>query len=104
MFTACAALALHSANLLAQSDPIVAARDSARAYRERNEAAIVREFAALLSIPNLATDSAQITRNADTLVAMLVRRGFKNAQKLIVPGGPPAVYGELSAPGASSSP
>ena len=94
-------LTLGAAVLGAQSDPIVIARDSARAYRVRNEAAIVGEFAILLSIPNLATDSAQITRNADTLVAMLVRRGFKNARKLTVPGGPPAVYGELSAPGAT---
>ena len=95
------AASLHASVIAAQSDRIVSARDSARAYRARNEAAIVREFAALLAIPNLATDSANITRNADTLVAMLVRRGFKNAQKLTVPGGPPAVYGELPAPGAT---
>ena len=95
------ALGIYPASLRAQSDPIVAARDSARAYRTRNEAAIVREFASLLAIPNLATDSAEITRNADTLVAMLTRRGFKNAQKLTVPGGPPAVYAELPAPGAT---
>ena len=94
-------LASSAAALAAQSDPVIAARDSARGYRERNEAAIVREFASLLSIPNLATDSAQITRNADTLVAMLARRGFRNAQKLTVPGGPPAVYGELATPGAT---
>ena len=95
------ALGIYPASLRAQSDPIVVARDSARAYRTRNEAAIVREFASLLAIPNLATDSAEITRNADTLVAMLTRRGFKNAQKLTVPGGPPAVYAELPAPGAT---
>ena len=84
--------------LHAQRNPIVVARDSARAYRERNEAAIIREFASLLSIPNLATDSADITHNADTLVAMLTRRGFRNAPEHIVPGGPPAVSGELPAP------
>ena len=99
-----AALLATAANvtaLQAQSHPIITARDSARAYRQRNEAAIVREFASLLAIPNLATDSAEITRNADTLVAMLGRRGFRNAQKLTVPGGPPAVYAELPAPGAA---
>ena len=100
--TRCAALAAAVVQTAsAQTDPIVAARDSARAYRQRNEAAIVREFAALLSIPNLATDSANIYRNGDTLVAMLTRRGLKNARLLTVPGAPPAVYGELPAPGAT---
>ena len=94
------AIAFDAAAVRAQPDPIVTARDSARAYRARNEATLVRDFASLLAIPNLATDSANITRNADTLVAMLARRGFKNAQKLTVPGGPPAVYGELAAAGA----
>ena len=95
------ALGLGATAVGAQANPIATARDSARAYRGRNEAAIVREFATLLSIPNLATDSVEIRRNADTLVAMLGRRGFKNAQLLTVPGGPPAVYGELPAPGAA---
>jgi acetylornithine deacetylase/succinyl-diaminopimelate desuccinylase-like protein len=94
-------LGVHAAGLFAQSDPIVAARDSARAYRQRNEATIVREFASLLSLPNLASDSAGIYRNADSLVAMLTRRGFTGARLLTVPGGPPAVYGELAAAGAT---
>jgi acetylornithine deacetylase/succinyl-diaminopimelate desuccinylase-like protein len=77
------------------------ARAAARAYREHNEAAIINEFAMLLAIPNLASDSANIRRNADLLVQMLERRGFRNTRLLTVPGGPPAVYGELPSPGAT---
>jgi acetylornithine deacetylase/succinyl-diaminopimelate desuccinylase-like protein len=77
------------------------AREAARSYREHNEGTIVGEFARLLSVPNLATDSVNIRRNAALLVDMLERRGFRNARELSVAGAPPAVYGELPAPGAS---
>lgn len=79
----------------------VSVRAAAREYRLHNESAILREFADLLAIPNLASDSAGIRRNADTLIAMLQRRGFRNTRLLTVGGAPPAVYGELSAPGAT---
>jgi acetylornithine deacetylase/succinyl-diaminopimelate desuccinylase-like protein len=78
-----------------------ATRSVARAYREANEGAILTEFAELLSLPNLASDSINIRRNADHLLTMLGRRGFTKTQLLTVPGGPPAVYGELSVPGAT---
>ena len=78
-----------------------AARTAARAYREQHEGAILTEFAELLSLPNLATDSTNIRRNADHLVGMLNARGFTNTKLLTVPGGPPAVYGELMRPGAT---
>jgi len=95
------ALTLIAPSLYAQKDPVVVARDSARAYRQRFEPAILRVFASLLAIPNLATDSANIRRNADTLVAMLTGSGFRDARLLTVPGGPPAVFAELPAPGAT---
>jgi acetylornithine deacetylase/succinyl-diaminopimelate desuccinylase-like protein len=78
-----------------------AARAAARSYREANEPAILTEFAELLALPNLASDSANIRRNADHLLVMLGKRGFTNTRLLTVPGGPPAVYGELPAPGAT---
>lgn len=90
-----------SSPALGQATAGARARAAARAYREHNEAAILGEFAGLLSVPNLATDSANIRRNADLLVAMLERRGFRNARRLSVPGAPPAVYGELPAQGAN---
>src|SRR5688500_7697808 len=67
------------------------ARRAARAWREAHEAAIVRELADFLAIPNLASDSVNIRRNADHLVAMLERRGV-SARRLEAPGSPPAVY------------
>lgn len=76
-------------------------RAAARQYRTHNEGAILQEFAALLAVPNLASDSGNIRRNADLLSSMLERRGFRNARLLTVPGAPPAVYGELPAPGAT---
>ena len=71
-----------------------------RDWRIRNEPAVLRELATFLAIPNLATDSVAIRRNADTLVAMLAHRGI-TAHKLETPGSPPAVYGELRTPGAT---
>ncbi len=78
-----------------------AARAAARVYRERHEGDILSEFAELLSLPNVASDSVNIRRNADFLMRMLQKRGFANTKLLTVPGGPPAVYGELSQPGAT---
>jgi acetylornithine deacetylase/succinyl-diaminopimelate desuccinylase-like protein len=80
---------------VAQGDRGARARSAARSYREHNEQAIVQEFAALLAVPNLASDSANIRRNADLLIGMLERRGFRNSRLLTVPGAPPSVYGEL---------
>jgi acetylornithine deacetylase/succinyl-diaminopimelate desuccinylase-like protein len=77
------------------------ARTAAREYRQSHESEILGEFAELLAMPNLASDSAGIRRNADYLIGMLGKRGFTNARLLTVPGGPPAVYGELPSPGAT---
>ncbi len=72
---------------------------SVREHRIRHESAILREFADLLRIPNIASDSVNIRRNADVLVTLLARRGM-SARRLELPGSPPAVYGELRATGA----
>jgi len=60
---------------------------------------ILREFAALLSIPNVASDTANIERNASAIRAMLERRGVK-VRILTVEGAPPIVVGDVTAPGA----
>ena len=77
------------------------ARTVARVYRESHEGMILSEFAELLALPNLASDSVGIWKNANYLLGMLEKRGFTNRRLLTVPGGPPAVYGELATPGAS---
>src|SRR5580765_5084684 len=74
-------------------------RDEVSEYRQQNEAEIVHSYAQLLSLPNVASDTANIIGNADNISAMLKQRGFRT-QALNVSGAPPAVYGELTAPGA----
>lgn len=70
-----------------------------RAWRTANEHAILRELADLLSIPNVASDAKNIRRNADAIAAALAQRGIRST--LLEAGdGPPAVFGELEAPGA----
>ena len=76
-------------------------RDQIRAYRQAHDVAIVRELEGLLAIPNLASDSVNIRRNAAHLRAMLERRGVATRLLESPAGGPPAVYGELRAPGAT---
>ena len=75
-------------------------RSAARSYRSVHEATILREFADLLSIPNIASDSINIRRNAERLMDMLAQRGI-NARLLELEGSPPVVLGELNTPGAS---
>ena len=70
-----------------------------RAYRQAHEHKIVGELLDLLAIPNLASDSINIRKNANKLVAMLEQRGVKT-QLLEVAGSPPAVFGEMTTPGA----
>src|SRR4051794_21558416 len=69
---------LPMASIAAQ--PRATAPESLRAavthYRAAHEPQILREFADLLAIPTLASDSAGIRRNAAAIVAMMTRRGI----------------------------
>jgi acetylornithine deacetylase/succinyl-diaminopimelate desuccinylase-like protein len=76
------------------------AATAARHYRETHERAIVDEFINLLSMPNLARDTANIRKNAAAVSAILEKRGVKT-RLLEVPGAPPAVFGEIATPGAT---
>jgi acetylornithine deacetylase/succinyl-diaminopimelate desuccinylase-like protein len=80
-----------------------AALAAARAHREAHGAAILRDFAELLALPNVASDAAGIRANAAAIAAALARRGVR-VEVLGLPGAPeapPVVYGELPAPGAT---
>lgn len=70
-----------------------------RAYRQAHESQIIDEFVELLAIPNVASDSANIRRNAAKLTEMMRKRGITT--RLLEGHGPPAIYGELSVPGAT---
>lgn len=86
--------------LQAQYTPQNPASLAARQFRQQHERAIVDEFIALLSIPNIAADRANIQRNADFIAKMLEKRGV--APKLVsVAGSNPIVFGEIATPGAT---
>jgi acetylornithine deacetylase/succinyl-diaminopimelate desuccinylase-like protein len=96
----CLAVALACAASAAGQGANVAA--GVREYVRSHEHEILGEFVGLLSIPNVASDRENIRRNAAHLVEMMRRRGLnprlleaKNAD------APPAVYGELTVPGAT---
>src|SRR3989454_2239107 len=74
-------------------------RKQVEQYRRANEARIVRELADFVSVPNVASDAANIRRNAQRLLEMLAKRGVE-ARLLEDPQSPPVVYGELRAPDA----
>ncbi len=71
-----------------------------RAYRSAHEAEIIGELADLLSIPNVASNSINISRNAARLANMMARRGIQ-AVRLLGGNGPPVIFGELRTPGAT---
>jgi len=82
---------------VAQTNP---AALSARQWRQAHEQTILQEFMNLLAIPNVASDSATIRQNAAAIQQTFEKRGVKT-RLLNAPGAPPAVYGEISQPGAA---
>ena len=100
LFVALACLAA-AGSASAQSMTAEALRAKLREYRSAHDVAIVRELSGFLAIPNLATDKANIRRNAEYLMGMMTARGIAPRLLESPTGGPPAVYGELSAPGAT---
>jgi acetylornithine deacetylase/succinyl-diaminopimelate desuccinylase-like protein len=74
--------------------------DAVARYRAANGARILRDFAALLSMPNRARDTADIERNATYIRDQLQAAGVQS-ELLRVDGAPPIVYGALMTPGAT---
>ena len=68
-------------------------------WRVAHEQAILSEFTELLAIPNIASDTLNIRRNADAVSTMLGRHGV-NSRLLETEGSPPVVYGEIRTPNA----
>ncbi|MEN3330039.1 MAG: hypothetical protein V7638_4846 [Acidobacteriota bacterium] len=76
-------------------------QDKVREYRRANERQILKEFTTLLAIPNVASDTQNIRRNAALIVEMMKQRGLKpRLLEGATPNTPPAVYGEWNTPGA----
>ncbi len=94
-FIALLAVCVLPVSLLAQTTPKAAADQ----YRAAHEQQILQQFTSLLAIPNVASDKANIQRNAETLVKALEKRHVA-AKLLEAPGANPVVYGEIKTPGA----
>jgi acetylornithine deacetylase/succinyl-diaminopimelate desuccinylase-like protein len=75
---------------------------SPRDWVAANRQAILDEYLPLLAIPNVASNRADIRRNADHIIAMMRRRGL-NPRLLESEDGqaPPLIYGEWLVPGAT---
>src|SRR5207253_2350547 len=58
-----------------------------------------------LSLPNLAKDTENIRNNGGFIMQMMKQRGIANVQLLdgASPAVPPAVYGEVTVPGAKET-
>jgi len=63
---------------------------------------VIDEFTTFLAIPNVATDKANIGRNADVIVAMLAKRGIE-ARLLRIEGAPPLVVADWKSPRAKET-
>ncbi len=61
---------------------------------------ILNEFRGLLAMPNLASNTQAIRRNAESVARLLESRGVRT-ELLGHPGAPPVVYGDLPARGAT---
>jgi acetylornithine deacetylase/succinyl-diaminopimelate desuccinylase-like protein len=70
-----------------------------REYRLQNENRIMRELTELLAIPNVASDTENIQKNAEHLVEMLEARGIAT-HLFPITGRGPVVFGKLEAPDA----
>ena len=75
-------------------------RDAVRAWRQAHETAIVTDFTAFLSLPDVATTLPDVEKNADYIEAQLQARGFATKRLYAAPGTPPSVFAELKVPGA----
>jgi acetylornithine deacetylase/succinyl-diaminopimelate desuccinylase-like protein len=79
----------------APADVAQAVRD----YRMDNEDRIIRELSEFLAIPNIASDTPNIQKNAAHLVEMLEARGIET-HLLPISGRGPVVFGKLISPEA----
>ena len=85
--------------LLAFAAPAAA---SPRDWVEAHQGPLLSEYLELLTIPNVASNRADIRRNADHIVAMMTRRGLSPRLLESEDGqAPPLIYGEWRVPGAA---
>ena len=91
------ALAVLIAVTAAPSADVVRVRE----WRARNERQILAELIRLVSLPNIASNKADIVKNADLLTAMFEKRGF-TVKRIATPGSP-VLIAERAAPKPSGT-
>src|SRR6187431_3189281 len=67
-----------------------------REWRSKNERQILTELIQLVSLPNIASNKADILKNADALTAMFQKRGF-SVKRIATPGSPVLVAERIAA-------
>lgn len=76
--------------------------DDVRQWRVNNEQSIVDRFAGLLSIPNVASDTVNIRKNANLISEILQDAGMQ-VELLELDGANPAIYAERLSPDADKT-
>jgi acetylornithine deacetylase/succinyl-diaminopimelate desuccinylase-like protein len=74
--------------------------EQVRAYRDAHEGQILEEFMAFLALPNVATNIADVDRNAAYLEGALRARGFQPQLLRAQEGTPASVFAAMNMPGA----
>jgi acetylornithine deacetylase/succinyl-diaminopimelate desuccinylase-like protein len=94
-----ALLALLAAASTLSAGPSADLKPAVRAWREAHDRQIVQELADLVALRNVASNRADVQRNADAMLALLRRHGIEG--RLLTAGdAPPAVFAEVRSPGA----
>jgi acetylornithine deacetylase/succinyl-diaminopimelate desuccinylase-like protein len=96
----CLAFALLTPLTSQTSAPVAAA--AAHQYVAARQAELLEQFSALLAIPNIASDTAAIERNAAAVAALFQSAGAQ-VERLTVAGAPPVVFALFDTPGASGT-
>ena len=85
----------------AQSSEIVQIRN----HVSGNSKPILSEFTSFLAIPNIASDTMNMQKNASYIMMMMKHRNIQDIQLLSpsTPGAPPVVFGEVKVSGAKQT-
>ena len=97
----CLVSTLFSLAIIAQTSNL----EKVRLYREKNAPAIYNEFISFLEIPNVATDTVHVRKNADFLLQLMKSKGIEDLRLLEADDKnvPPVVFGEVKVPDAAKT-
>jgi acetylornithine deacetylase/succinyl-diaminopimelate desuccinylase-like protein len=75
-------------------------RAQVRGWRQANERQLLADYRQFVAMPSIASNLADVDRNADFLEAQLKARGFATQQLRARPGTPASVFAQRTSPGA----